>query len=370
MEYRVHQMEETFAHRLWRFSLAVDIVDRALWDEVWSLIIEYLRKSLGPKYFAVLTPGYVANEPGLHSMVCSAAPVLPAFRIRRSESDYDGLAGYSFDRWKHLWVVAAENQGPLGPGVGRRDLWANAQELPEFDRPTDEGIHTVVMVPVGTPERKVGLLDLQLLDYHEVTEQVKTELGYLAKTLAVLIPLCHEYDERREHTREAIGLHRIALNNAQWPPLTKPQLFLSSSADAAPEVMAVIMKVLEGFRDRVRVHDWQEAAGGGNINTEMLRQIQASQYGICCLSESAGEGNGRPYRDNPNVLFEAGMMQALSMEETPRAWLPIRERDSPDAPFNLAQQRMVIIDRNENGDLMKAKLHSDLQAQLNAILQS
>lgn len=150
---------------------------------------------------------------------------------------------------------------------------------------------------------------------------------------------------------------------ARWPPLAKPQIFLSSSDRADPEVMAVIEDVLEQFRDRIRVHYWKESAADGNISVQTIAQIHESQFGVCYLSEPDHDSGELRFVDNRNVLFEAGMMQARAY-----GWIPIREAASHRAPFNFAQKRMVIVERKDGNVLKTDKLRSDLVSQLTQMI--
>ncbi|HEX2207799.1 MAG TPA: GAF domain-containing protein [Longimicrobium sp.] len=357
-------MPETFGFRLRRFALAVDIVDDEIFRQVWALIRDYITPHLRPSYWALLTESEVNQQAGLAALDCSLA-TRPAFSLNRAEGGYNGLAAYSFVEGRPLWVVGADQQ-PLGPRVPLRDEWSGCTDLPGFDRSEHEGIRTVILVPIRWKGRRLGLMDLQSREHHELTGRVIAELENLAETLAVLLPLCEGNRERRQHTLDAIELHYKALREEQWPPLTKPQIFVASSDRADPAVMAVIDDVLHQFRDHLRVHYWKECSETGNINAAMLREIQGSQYGLCYFSEPAdADGDGPGYRDNHNVVFEAGMLQALTAAET--GWIPVREADSPPAPFDFAQERMIVVrrrDRAPRTDALRAELTARLERML------
>jgi len=363
-------MPETFAFRLKRFALAVDIVDDDIFRQLWNLILEYMASHLRPKYWALLTETTVNRLPGLAARECSLS-AKPAFNLRLPDDSYNGLAALAFLEETPLWIVA-EDQQVLGPGVAVRDEWSGASGLPWFDRPATEGIRTVILVPLQWKGRRLGLLDLQCADYQELTNRIKVELGHLADTLSVILPLWEANQERREHTMEAITLHMKALKEEQWPPLTKPQLFVASSDRADSEVMGAVREVLDQFAERLRVHYWRETSEGGNINTTMLRQIQASQFGLCYFSEPARESDGdHRFQDNANVVFEAGMLQALtnSVTDAPTGWIPVRELASPPAPFDFAQERTIVVRRLSDGHPNLEALRAELASRLERMLE-
>ena len=354
-------MSETFGFRLRRFTLAVDIVDDEIFRQMLALILEYVSPYLLPKYWALLTEGEVDRKQGLVARECSVASK-PAFGLRHSDGAYNGLAAYAFVEGKHLWIVGADQQ-TLGPDTALRDEWSGARDLPAFDRSAGDGIRTVILVVLSWKGRKLGLLDIQSCEHHELTPKIAKELQNLADTIAVLLPLCEANQERREHTLEAVSLHYKALKEELWPPLTKPQIFVASSARADVAVMAVIRDVLSTFEDRLRVHYWKESSESGNITAGIVKQIQASQFGLCYFSEPASEREAYDYEDNQNVIFEAGMLHAVtsSAGSAPTGWIPVREASAPSAAFDFAQERMIIVQRlgrdgRVNVDHLRAEL--------------
>jgi hypothetical protein len=211
----------------------------------------------------------------------------------------------------------------------------------------------------------LGLLDLQSKQYYEFSNLIASETQLLTDTLYELLHLLDENDLHRENTLKAIDMHRTALQEEHWPRLTKPQIFVASSNLADPDVMGTIRSVLDKYDDQLLVHYWKESSETGNININILKQVQASRFGLCYFSEPAidSEGNFK-YQDNSNVIFEAGMFQSLTNQaiENPTGWIPIREQEplSPPPPFDFAQNSMVMVERFNDGkpniDLLKANL--------------
>jgi len=365
-------MNETFGSRLKRFALAVDIVDEDIFHQAWDLIFQYMSSQLKPVYWALLVESTVNQKPGLLARE-SSSNLKPSFSIKTDDGRYNGLAAYSFVEEKPLWI-SSPNKEVLSPNTLLQDHWSEVDELPHFDRSADEGIRTVILVPLQWRERTLGLLDMQSEEKHELTRRITTELELLADALAVLLILAEINKSRREQTVEALRMHQRALREDTQPSLlTKPQIFVACSSQANGDIMASILTVLEDFRNQLKVHYWKESSASGNINLEILKQIRESRFGLCYFSEPAVDPQSPfTYQDNVNVVFEAGMFQSRTDPISPgrsTGWIPIREKESPPPPFDFAQQRMVIIERRENGKPNLDKLESDLRAHLEYLLR-
>jgi hypothetical protein len=91
----------------------------------------------------------------------------------------------------------------------------------------------------------------------------------------------------------------------------------------------------------------------GNIHIQLLEELSQCRFGICYFSEISQESGEIQYKDNANVLFEAGMLHGRSANTTknPANWIPIREESSKDnqnnetIPFDLYSERMITVKR-------------------------
>jgi hypothetical protein len=77
-----------------------------------------------------------------------------------------------------------------------------------------------------------------------------------------------------------------------------------------------------------------DIADSGAITAQIADKIVKSRFGICYFSEPGQQPSQHKYVDNPNVIFEAGMLHALinSPDAPPSGWIPVREDDSPPPP--------------------------------------
>jgi hypothetical protein len=128
--------------------------------------------------------------------------------------------------------------------------------------------------------------------------------------------------------------------------------------------------VLDEFSDALRVIQWNGIEESGSITLGLIEEIARSRFGICYFSEPI-EGSGSGFADNPNVLFEAGMLHSLTNSPVamPTGWIPIREKRSPKIPFDFASERILIISRSNDGRLAAETFRSDLRKRVEALLR-
>lgn len=92
------------------------------------------------------------------------------------------------------------------------------------------------------------------------------------------------------------------------------------------------------------------------------------KLGLCYFSEPTTEGQ---FQDNANVLFEAGMMQALANSPSTRlrAWIPVREKASTSIPFYIASERILLVDPAD-GKLDKTSFADALRQRMATLIEN
>lgn len=114
----------------------------------------------------------------------------------------------------------------------------------------------------------------------------------------------------------------------------------------------------------------------GDINVQVAEEILSARYGICFFSEEPetdeSAASVRSYKDNPNVLMEAGMLHMVTEGNggVGTGWIPIREPASPAMPFDLVSQRTVLVPRDKAGKFHKRAFAKDLRAKLSALVDT
>ena len=96
--------------------------------------------------------------------------------------------------------------------------------------------------------------------------------------------------------------------------------------------MGVIKDILYEYSEKIDLIYWKDISESGIITQQILREITNCQYGICYLSEKTSE-DGSSYKDDENVLIEAGILSANSRDSSFENWIPIREGKSPKICF-------------------------------------
>ena len=111
---------------------------------------------------------------------------------------------------------------------------------------------------------------------------------------------------------------------------------------------------------------WEDVTEAGNITHQVIRDINNSDFGICYFSQPNSKGE---FEDNANVLFEAGMMQALAHSPNAQleAWIPIREKESESIPFDIASERILLVDRKK-GKLDKTCFRNALKERVKELV--
>lgn len=346
-------MAQTCGSYLSQFALSVDSVDVQTYNNIKNLLDRYFARTLNVSFYAILVDGIrVDASPGLRTL-WSNRPVVDAIAVLDPNGEYCGMRSYAYHKDRTLWITA-EDRGLLGRSEAvLKDAWSNASDLPKYLENGETDAKTAMLVPLRYGGRVFGVLVLELPEYFECSSPAKEEIRIIADALARVIWLHETTEAQLNDTHRAFHLLE-ELFNASSRPLTKPGLFMANPVNSDDAVVGYIRAVLGELADSIELLYWKAMSEQGNINTHILKAISSSQYGICYLSERDEDYTDEAprFRDNPNVLFEAGMLQALTNDPAalPVGWIPIREH--PDLcgppPFDFAQERMIVVPRTGN----------------------
>lgn len=366
---------DSFGYVLRRFARAVDIVDDDVIHEVGTLLQDYVQKALAVEYLEIMREMMVGGEAGLGTLWSSdhGGPQ-HAWPIRNADGACTCQAAYAFDTGTPVWVVPADHT-VLDQAQTYADLWSDSTDLPAYHLPVDGlAAKTSIILPLQIGTRRIGALCMDATEPVEITPVARQELQLAAEAVAIL---CWNY----EATRNSRASKKTALGELQQvlpesPQLTKPHVFVASSCQADTAVDEAITAVLERdeFRDRLTANHWQENQQPGSLHEQMFEDIRKAQFGICYLSEPDGaepdavEGERPRYRDNPNVLFEAGMLHGLRRVGHASGWIPVREEDAPPPPFDVAAENHIVVPRHEDGSLDRAKFEEQLSGYVRELI--
>ena len=154
------------------------------------------------------------------------------------------------------------------------------------------------------------------------------------------------------------------MQRRSWPKLTKPKVFLASPASGDDKIIETIQSLFNEneFRHKYDLIYWKDMNQPGNINDHLLSILGTCRYGICYFSEPHPDAENT-YQDNDNVVFEAGMLHGRTntISSRPVAWIPIREKNSGDAPFDFRNERTIEVPRSDEGELDTNQFREQLQ---------
>lgn len=360
---------QTFGDYLRHFARSVDIVDEHTIDEVRDLVYAYVRDELEAAYFSLASEQTVDGRAGLRT-VWSTANEDYSTTIRTPEGSYSSQISVAFGERKPLWIVSP-GQRPLRESREYVDQWSGVKDLPSYQASIDRDMRTSIILPLVHWSRVLGVINLESTSCLEITEVAKDELQLLADAVAILSELRQTNRAQVTGTRAALSDLKTVLSSTRFPRITKPQVFVAFSGRADDEVVGVIQQVLSEFGDVLRIVLWNRIEESGSITLRLIEGIARSTFGVCYFSEPLAGSDGQ-FEDNPNVLFEAGMLHSLTNSPvgTPSGWIPIREKQSPRIPFDFASERILLIERNRDGELMEERFRASLRGKVNALLRS
>lgn len=363
-------MVVNFASELLRIARATDIVDEALLKEAKRLIERYARDAVQADYVEFMREALVGDRPGLITVWSSTN--VPHTDALEEGGGYKNQTCFAFATSTPLWVVD-QHDGVLTQESECTDLWSGTSNLPLYESTSpSQGFRTSIMVPGQVAkERTSGVLILESTERLDPTPAAQADLVEIASALAILIRHERSTSSSIEETIQTIRDIEESVHITRLVGTAKPKVFVAFSSRADDEVMASIRTVLDTYCTdaQLSVIAWDEMHTPGDINEQIVGEILDATDGVCYLSEPANGSKEGSYRDNDNVLIEAGMLHVLSRSGTCKGWIPVRERDSPPVPFDFVTQRLVLVPRlREDGHLNKRNFELDLRNKLEALL--
>jgi hypothetical protein len=361
----------TFGEHLRQFALSVDFIEPMQCQQVQEQIRKYLQVQLGAVQVGLFEKMVIDDREGM-AAVWSYPSLCLHQTLRNSDNRYRRQLALALGESRNLWVVSERDErlSSSNPGV---DVWGEKEDrdLPPFYAPTDAQPAKTSVILITRDARGVanGAFVVEMQNRVRPTKVLKQETSLLADAVGLLHATDRGTREQREGTNKAIANLAELVRRLELDTGPRPLLFLASAHRAKTDVMRALNEVLADFVDHVFVRRWSEMQSPGNINLQLADEIRRAQYGICYLSEEDADEKGT-FRDNPNVLVEAGMLHMVTQATTAAGtgWIPIREANSARMPFDLESQRMVIVERSPDGILDEERFRTDLSAKLSALL--
>jgi hypothetical protein len=365
-------MQRSFAEYLMQFALSVDIVNEDTFNEIRVLIERYVQETLNVTYFEFMREHIVSGMRGLETAWATNADSFSE-KINSEDGQYTNQISYAFDQDTPLWVVS-KDKSPLDKAESYIDLWSGRDSLPKYMRPKiEEEIRTAIIIPLRKKNGVglLGVLDFESSIYLEITEVAKRELRLISESLSILSELQVTSFNQRESTKKALSELEDTLASKYLPKLTKPKLFFAAPSKSDQTLVGLIRSILSGYTDKLSIVAWDEISESGNINEHIINEVLSSRYGVCYFSEVVDNSDVQ-FHDNANVLFEAGMLHVLSHadQSLSEGWIPIREKNSPSVPFDFASERILIVERSEDGRVNEEEFQIQLRERIDKLIDT
>ncbi len=356
---------KTFASRLGHFTLSVDLINKDNFNSIMGIIHRFAEAALAVKSVSVLIarPGFE----GAGGLVRDDGKI---FLQNKKNDHYTDIRALSFEEQIPLWIVS-KNREHLSQGNDLQDLWSDIDNLPPYkDPPELEGKTKLsIVIPLKKSHDKIfGVISFDSIQHEVITERAKKEFESITDSVSKLYRISEYYNNQRERTNMAIQqFENSVVDEKLHDILKKPNIFLASSGAAKDDVISTIKEVMQEYSEKIALVYWKDINEAGNINEQILKAISECKYGICYFSEDDSQGS---FCDNYNVIFEAGMMQALTntkIENAPEAWIPIREKTSQKIPFDFAAERILFVPRDNEKKLVHESFRNQLRNRIEAL---
>ena len=346
----------TFAEELLQFAKTVDILDEKLFMNIKEIINDYASQRWGVKYVKIMNlkfdlDGNRILEKFFLQEYSKASTATDMVNIETSK----GQMAYVIRNKKPVWIMSKDRSSFLNKSDEYIDCWSGLEDIPEYQSiVTDAKIKTSIIVPFYELEKERrylrGVANYEIPEALPFNKECQNEILTLTDTISELLNL-YNVRERQEHnTNYAINRLEIKLETFN-ALLRKNRIFIASAFEGEEDVKNAIKKVLKNSFSDIEVLDWENNKETGSISEKMFEDINSSRYGICYFSEYSKEN--KKYVDNSNVMFEAGLMHGKFRtfnDENP-LWIPIREKDSLEFPFDVQGFNTLIVPRNKKGKL-------------------
>lgn len=367
---------KTFGEKLLNFAQSVDSLTYDNVRDLKPILFDYLKTKAGAATIEVCIETPFVGGDGLRYTWYSETNPPESHRLFKDEEKtvYYGQTSYAYTKTRDLWIVAPDGSKLAGTTQYMNLLSkerAFDSEIPPYIPYTGvPDICTSIILPFRKNGQSgcqpQGLLNIEFPDRLKAYNTLKAELFHIRSAVEILLQLESTSELNRTNTSIAINTLR---EQSKFPGSLKlPTIFVGFPKAHDPAVSRSLGNVLSQFFSKEQIVFWNEMHECGNINDHTFRAISAATFGIFYFSARKNDGG---FVDNPNVLFEAGMLHAIaknSAQDSTR-WIPIREQEELTGriPFDMVSERILTVPRDSNGSLNASEFEEQLRVRLSKL---
>lgn len=375
-----------FAEEFNRLALAVSVINKENWDGICNDLNTYFSDIVGACYWEISIAGTrVQNEPGLKTIITSEG-IEDVYSLSLDEKKaYKDFRSYAYAKGRPLWIVDKGGKMLKGGDLTLVDKWSDADSDEEFPKKFpdnyDHPAKTALFNLLNFQGNNFGVFVLEHEDVKLLTPEVKEEIQLVNDSLSRIVRVWQTTKEQIEAVTEARGKFHRFVNS--FSSIADPKkIFVASPKNRDEGVWGAIDSVLKKkkYKDRFQVIRWDEKTQPGNIFDSIIKDAMESSIGVCLFSEKLIEGktskNGKEMvaPDNPNVVYEAGVIQALvdSPDRHCKALVPIREEERiAGRPFfDISHDRLCIINRDKRNKFLEDDFKKQFEDMIDTALNS
>lgn len=359
-------MKITFAREILQFVESINMVDKYIFLETKKVIDKYAQSKFDIDKVKIMKI-YINGE----------RTILKKFTLKDFADDtigdeivFDGQMPFIINQPspKTAWITSSVKGEFLIDAESYIDHYLRLKNIPKFIRGDSQSlIRTSIIVPYFEKRKNKqfiqGVVNYESNSYLEYTKEERREIEELTQAIAKLMYLYDVYVKQSYNTDKALKKIDEKFELYKSMPKVKNNIFLAYPKNSESDVVDLIKEVIESDFKEISYFDWCENSKTGTITKEIFEQIETSKYGICYLSQKDGKGR---YKDNINVMFEAGLMHSKS--QYLNMWIPIREVASPPKAFDTSGLNHIEIER-ENGEFDQEAFKKKLRSMLKTMIE-
>ncbi len=358
-------MRIRFSTELQNFASAIDIVEKPTLESVWDAIGEYVGSRF--QYREILQVTTSQQGPALSTFRWTIESKPDSYPMYDGENVH-GQTSFVCLQSKPAWIVDRYRR-PLSESSESSEIeeqWSRLSNLPKYIS-APHGLHTRTSVihPLQHGTHTFGVVNFESTEHITLTESLKEDITAIAEALSMLVPHFNAYNSQHSGTKKS--LKRLAKAAEHPIQVDLPTVFVASpSYDKCDRaVIKSLREVLKSFESQFQTVFWKDISQTGSVTEQIRKAIAHCSFGVCYLSERVKQGSGFEYHDNPNVLFEAGMLHSLSFDPASilAGWIPVRE-GTTSIPFDIRPERILDVPRRPNQTLDTRKLKDALSSMI------